>query len=154
MIINNRPLLITPDTNVLISGITTVSTPPGQIIYAWQQGLLEIALSEVMIEEFRAVLSRPYHMHRTGWTPKKLEMYIQSLYDGAAVVVAGTTPITICRDPNDNMVFATALEAKSDCIVSGDKDILAIKSYHGILTISPRSFIEEMSHILKISPTS
>lgn len=48
----------------------------------------------------------------------------------------------VCRDPDDDNILAAALSGKSDCIITGDKDLLVLKSYEGINILSPRDFIE------------
>ena len=57
-------------------------------------------------------------------------------------IIPPTTPIHICRDPKDNMFIETAIAAKADCIVSGDKDIKVLKSVDGIPILSPGAFIK------------
>lgn len=46
----------------------------------------------------------------------------------------------VCRDPDDDMVLATALSGGAVCILTGDKDLLALKSFDGIDIISPSEF--------------
>ena len=48
----------------------------------------------------------------------------------------------VCRDRDDDNVLAAALEAKADCIVTGDKDLLILKNFRGIKIISPSDFWE------------
>lgn len=43
-------------------------------------------------------------------------------------------PLTqpVCRDPDDDEVLACAITARADFIVSGDADLLVLKTYEGI----------------------
>jgi putative PIN family toxin of toxin-antitoxin system len=50
--------------------------------------------------------------------------------------------IGIVRDPDDDVVLATAVAAKVDVIVTGDADLLILKKYKGIRILSPRQFLE------------
>lgn len=69
---------------------------------------------------------------------------ISQSYPGQ-VIVAGTTPVNVCQDPEDNALFSCAVEAKANYIVSGDeKHVLPIGSYKGVKTVSPREFVEEI----------
>ena len=52
----------------------------------------------------------------------------------------------VCRDPDDDLVLATALSGRADYIVTGDDDLLqALKNYHGINPLSPRQFWEVLA---------
>jgi putative PIN family toxin of toxin-antitoxin system len=48
----------------------------------------------------------------------------------------------VCRDPDDDQILATAISAKADCIVTGDKDLLVITKYEGVEIIRPSSFAD------------
>jgi putative PIN family toxin of toxin-antitoxin system len=54
-------------------------------------------------------------------------------------------PTRVCRDPDDDIVLATALAGRADYIVTGDDDLLALKSHHGIRILSPRQFWEVLA---------
>ena len=47
----------------------------------------------------------------------------------------------VCRDPDDDLVLATALAGSAEAIVTGDADLLTHGSYSGIEIISPREFV-------------
>ena len=49
-----------------------------------------------------------------------------------------------CRDPNDDHVLELCIAAKTQYLVTGDKDLLAMKSYQGIAILTPREFWEEL----------
>lgn len=46
----------------------------------------------------------------------------------------------MCRDPDDDKLFACAKAARADYIVSDDKDVLAVASYEGALAITALEF--------------
>jgi putative PIN family toxin of toxin-antitoxin system len=46
----------------------------------------------------------------------------------------------VCRDPDDIKVLGLAVASKADYIVTGDKDLLVLKSFQGIPILNPRSF--------------
>jgi predicted nucleic acid-binding protein len=53
-------------------------------------------------------------------------------------------PKRVCRDPDDDEVLATALAARADIILTGDNDLLVLKTHEGIRILSPRQFVEWM----------
>ncbi len=46
----------------------------------------------------------------------------------------------ICRDSNDDNVLAYSLAAETDYLVTGDVDLLDLRSFRNTLIISPRDF--------------
>ncbi len=141
-----RALLITPDTNVIVSGATVSTTAPAQIIQAWRDEMIDFALCEPILTEVADVLSRPYFAGRAGWTRQRAQEYVQELRDGSTIV-PGTTPVHVCNDPDDNVVFACAHEAGADYIVSGDeKHVLPVGSFQGIPVVRPKEFTELLAH--------
>lgn len=143
-------LLITPDTNVLVSGGTISGSAPSQIIDAWRDGKIEFALSPPILDEVADVLSRPYFKKRVGWSIKTIVTYVDELREGS-YVFPGTTPVSVTTDPDDNMLFATAYEAGVSYIVSDDlKHVVPIGEFKGIKVLSPSDFI---NNVLKIHKT-
>jgi len=47
----------------------------------------------------------------------------------------------VIRDPNDDMVVATAQHAQAAYIVTRDKDLLSLQHYGGITMMTPEAFI-------------
>jgi predicted nucleic acid-binding protein len=46
----------------------------------------------------------------------------------------------VCRDPDDDWILATAVTGGCVCIVTGDRDLLDLESYHDIPILAPGSF--------------
>lgn len=47
---------------------------------------------------------------------------------------------SVCRDPDDDTVLATALTGRAACIITGDKDLLTLKKFGTIYIMSPSEF--------------
>jgi putative PIN family toxin of toxin-antitoxin system len=62
--------------------------------------------------------------------------------DRAEVVQPAALSAPVCRDPDDDVVLATALAGMAQVIVSGDADLLTLSAYEGIRILSPRQFAE------------
>lgn len=52
-----------------------------------------------------------------------------------------TEKTTVCRDEKDNMFLELAVEGKANCIITGDKDLLVLHPFRGIIIISPGNFV-------------
>ena len=46
-----------------------------------------------------------------------------------------------CRDPNDDAILETAVNAHARLLVAGDKDLLALKSFQGIAIVPPAEYL-------------
>jgi predicted nucleic acid-binding protein len=67
--------------------------------------------------------------------------FIDGLRDVAHLVTDLPQMIVVTRDPNDDMVIATAQRAQAAYIVTRDKDLLSLHHYEGIAMITPEAFI-------------
>ena len=111
------------DTNVLISAAIVPSGKPRRVVeLVRSNGRLLICADAIV--ELATRLARP-----------KFDRYLshearQSFLDGL-VSVAEIVPVSgtlhVCRDPDDDKILETAIEGKADCLVTGDKDLLALR---------------------------
>ena len=56
------------------------------------------------------------------------------------IVVPVSLKEPVCRDPDDDVVLATAVAGDVTCIVTGDEDLLVLKEFQGIDIIRPKDF--------------
>jgi putative PIN family toxin of toxin-antitoxin system len=121
------------DTNVMVAGIVT-------------EGLCREIL-EVHLPEHEAVLSQVLWDELVETLQRKFDLGPETLPILALYRQRSTwcepsaiTP-TVCRDPDDDWVLATAVAGGAEAIVSGDADLLTLSSYRGIEMLSPRQFV-------------
>ena len=125
------------DTNVVVAGI---------VAEGLCREILEIhvpehtaILSQVLWDELVVTLRRKF-----GLTPDDLP--ILALYrQHADWCEPAKLAEVVCRDPDDDWVLATALAGDAGAIVSGDADLLTLRSYSGIEMLSPRQFVSRQA---------
>lgn len=130
------------DTNVFISGLMLPTSTPGRIIGAWRTGQFSLVLSEPILAEISAVLSYPKIRKRTGWDDDTISRYLTVLRFEAEISDIRRTSARVPRDAKDNMVLATLLASKADCLVTGDLDLLTLADTYPIL--SPADFVNRI----------
>lgn len=55
----------------------------------------------------------------------------------AGIITAAEIGAVVAADPDDNALIAAALAARAGLIVSGDHELLNLKSYRGIDIVNP-----------------
>jgi putative PIN family toxin of toxin-antitoxin system len=74
--------------------------------------------------------------------PTVVAEYLMVLRRNAQILRPEAVGKEVCRDPDDLMVLGLVVPGKVDAIVTGDKDLLVIKSYKGARIMTPRGFWE------------
>jgi putative PIN family toxin of toxin-antitoxin system len=131
------------DTNTLISGALWQGLS-ARLLSAALEGKAQLFLSLPILLEFRETLQRPRFARRLaarGETPDSLMMRFRVACHEA--VPARIVPPAELRDPDDAHVLACAMGAAADVIVTGDKDLLSLKSFQGIPIIPASSALEK-----------
>lgn len=126
------------DTNVLISGIL-FGGHPRRILREGIRGRLDIVISPDILEEFHDVLVRP----KFGFTADQVDGIIQQFRESFFLVRPGVSVQVVKRDPDDDRILEAALAAEAPVIVSGDADLLDLKSWRGIRIYTPAEFVVE-----------
>jgi uncharacterized protein len=125
------------DANVLISGIF-FSGPPYQILKAWKEGKIQIAVSKEILAEYHRVAEELSEKFPSVEISQILALFTIH----AEMVNPQGLEISVCEDPDDNMFISCALGSKSKIIVSGDKHLLKISGYQEIEVLKPRMFLD------------
>jgi putative PIN family toxin of toxin-antitoxin system len=66
------------------------------------------------------------------------------LREHANISIPAPLASDICRDPDDIKILGLAIVSNADYIVTGDKDLLVLKSFQGIPILNPRSFSDAL----------
>ncbi len=132
------------DTNTIVSG-SLWQGPPARLISAALGGSARIFLSLPLLLELRETLQHPKFAERLagqGETAESLTERFRAA--GHEAVPARITAPAELRDPDDVHVLACAVAAEADAIVTGDKDLLALKSFAGIPILRVREALEKL----------
>ena|SRR3989338_757440 len=128
------------DANVLISALIL----PGlcrKIILSLENDRFIPVLSPTLLEDFLRAIEKPRLRSRVS--SEYLEEIISLIHE-KAIVVEPKNRVKVCRDPDDDAVIECAVAGKARLIVTGDKDLLVMKSYKEVKILSPRLFATKL----------
>jgi putative PIN family toxin of toxin-antitoxin system len=120
-------LRVTADTNILISGITFLGGKPSRLLDLARTGKINLAVSEAILDEMAVVLARKFH-----FAPEDVAEVRMRVTAMARTVKPAVHLDIIKEDPPDSRILECAVVAGSDLIVTGDKDLLRLKSYDSV----------------------
>jgi putative PIN family toxin of toxin-antitoxin system len=129
------------DTNVLISGLLWHGAPHDLIEQA-RASRIEVVSSAVLVREFLAVVRRRKFrsaLARSGTDAERLRRELECLIE---VIDPPPAVQPTSRDSDDDEVLAVAVAGRVDFIVSGDNDLLVLRSHAGIPIIDPVTALE------------
>jgi uncharacterized protein len=121
------------DTNVLIAAF--IAKGSCHTLVAQCLRVHSVVTSEFILNKLREKLTQKFKYSIEDAIA--VEVLLRS-----RVQVILPTPLArnVCRDPDDDMVLATALTGKAICIITGDKDLLTLKKFGSIDILSPSEF--------------
>jgi len=133
---------VVADTNVLVSALMRIGTPPARLFDACLDGLFELVFTPDTLQELRLVLVRPHIAKVLRFSPRRVLAIIQQIEQTAIVVTPAKKLNVIKKDPSDNRVIEAAVFGGAKYVISGDKAILELgdAGYHGIRFVSPAEF--------------
>lgn len=101
---------------------------------------IKIVITDQLLDEIRLVTSRP-----------KLKKYFDQ--DKVSDLIVLLEIISdkvklkkierICRDPKDDFLLALAKQSKANYLITGDKDLLTLKTHGQAYIVSPKDFDEK-----------
>jgi uncharacterized protein len=123
------------DTNILIAAFLTEGLCSGLLIRARKHDF-DLILSDDILREFKGVLTKKIKISSSD-----ISEIIDIINEAASEILHKINfAQRICRDPDDDMIIACAVEAGADYIVTGDQDLLTLKKFKNIIILSPRNF--------------
>ena len=123
------------DTNVLIAAFVADGVCATLLSRA-RKGHCDLLLCPCIVEEFQRVLRRKFKA-----SAEELAQALVLLGEAAVEMVTVDVEVSgICRDADDDRILACARAAAADCLVTGDDDLLVLKTYGTIRILTPREF--------------
>lgn len=131
------------DTNVLASGFVgfaAAERAPGRLLRLWREQRFALVVSTNILTELLKTFADPYF--RPQLSSEQIDAAQLLLQEEAMV-----TPITVhvsgvATHPEDNLVLATAVSARAEYLMTGDKKLQQLGAYQRIPILSPRAFLD------------
>jgi putative PIN family toxin of toxin-antitoxin system len=131
------------DTNIFVSALLW-GGKPREILERVLEGKDELFISRPMLNELFEVLKRPKFMMDEGY----IELFIREIEDIAKIVVVSENIRELCRDVDDNKIIECALEARADCLITGDNDLLVLKRYGHLEIVELATYFRKLEEHL------
>ena len=123
------------DTNVLLAAFLTEGVC-AKLLKRARRRQFDLVTCPFILHEFERILTRKFSSTKT-----ETEGALALITEAAQVIVRPSgAPARVCRDKDDDHVLACAQEAAADHLVTGDQDLLSLKTHRGIRIITPRDF--------------
>jgi putative PIN family toxin of toxin-antitoxin system len=126
------------DTNVFVSSF--FGGNPRKIIDLWKSEKITLCLSSAVLQEYIDVLSR------IGLKEgEELEELLSLFSRGFNIAFTTKTPEirVVKNDPGDDKFIECAVALKAYAVITGDREVLAIREYLGIRIFTPQKFLEK-----------
>lgn len=95
----------------------------------------DIALGDDLLDEILRNL-----WHKIKLPPDVVDNIGVLLREHSNILIPLPLASNVCRDPDDVKILGLAVASNADYIVTGDKDLLVLKSFQGIPILNPRSY--------------
>jgi putative PIN family toxin of toxin-antitoxin system len=123
------------DTNVLLAAFATEGLC-ATLLRRARKREFQLILCPGILQEFRRVLRGKFTA-----APEEIRKAVALIQEAAEVVTPGPAPLPgVCRDRSDDAILACALAARADFLVTGDDDLLEVRTFQRIRIVRPRDF--------------
>ncbi len=135
----NKVWRVVLDTNVLISAIEFGGICETIYLQTLKNKIRGIT-SVILIDELEQTLKTKF-----GYSPEQIN-FISSTIQKHFELVTPIVTLELLRDKDDNRVLEAAVAGGCSFIVTGDKDLLSLGIYKSIKILTPRQFLDQLSH--------
>lgn len=125
------------DSNIYVSAIAIPGGLAERALDAAMEGAFQLALSKPILDEVLGVLARKFA--RAPEELARVAVFLASV----AELVTPIRRIDVLADEPDNRILECALAADAGVIVTGDREMLKLRTWEGIAIMSLRHFVEE-----------
>lgn len=133
------------DSSALVSAFFTPEGTPASLLAHARRGAFSLVSSVEILDEVTGVLMRPKHQERYSYTLEEVVRYRRRLTALSMLATDLPSLKAVPLDPKDDMIVATAVAARADYLVTGDRrHLIVLEHYEGIRILSPRAFLSEL----------
>jgi putative PIN family toxin of toxin-antitoxin system len=136
-----EPLRAVLDSTVLVSAFLAEKKLSAELLrFARRGAFIVCSTNSILAETQRVLLEYSRIRRRYEYKDQKVFDYIQGLHV-LARLSTDLPAIRAVRDPEDDVVIATALASQASHVVTRDKDLLSLRTHEGITITTPEDFM-------------
>lgn len=128
------------DTGVFVSALIRRQGTTGDVLLALRDGRFTVIYTTEIVVEIIDVLGRAQFRTKYQIEPDDITALV-NLIRLRGELVTPAQKVTACRDPKDDKFLEAALATQTDCIVSGDADLLDLTPFEEIPILRPAEFL-------------
>jgi putative PIN family toxin of toxin-antitoxin system len=111
-------------------------------VAAWREARFDLVLSPEQLAEIGRVLAYRKIRKVLRWDDETIGRFLKQLMLRAEMVELDRMPSSLPGDAGDVPILASLLTAKGDWLVTGDGDLLALRTQYPILP--PAEFVKKL----------
>ncbi|OFW14466.1 MAG: putative toxin-antitoxin system toxin component, PIN family [Acidobacteria bacterium RIFCSPLOWO2_12_FULL_67_14] len=131
-------LKVTADTNIYISALN-FGGKPLQCLELARSERIELAISNAIITEMSRIL-----FNKFSWRREDVRDAVDQILGFTRYVHPHEMIDAVPADPDDNRTLECAVKAGSEIIVSGDTDLLTLRTFRGIEIVRVSDLLERL----------
>jgi len=121
------------DTNVWLAAFLTHGGCHDLVEYCLESHVLLI--SEGVLKEIENKLKTKFQIPKS-----RREELVAFIRDNTRRIETPALNKPVCRDPQDDHILASASGGQADCLITGDQDLLVLRTFQGIPILKPNDF--------------
>jgi putative PIN family toxin of toxin-antitoxin system len=130
-------LKIVLDTNVLLAGIATHGICEGLLAICFRDH--SVVLSDHILNELAE-----HYVGKFQATNEQASLVVDTLRKQSEVVEPAFISAEVFADADDLPVLGTAIAGKAEFLITGDKQLMELGAYQGVIILSPRAFYDRV----------
>jgi len=134
-------MIVVLDTNVIVSSLLSPAGPTAGVIRHWEANDFDVVISTHLLGELEGALGYPRVVKVLKLTQDEISSFLKYLSTITAVVGPELRLAVNEKDPDDNRILECAVAGNASYVITGDKHLLEIKEYQGIVILSPSGFL-------------
>lgn len=127
------------DTNILLSALLSPHGAPARLLDAWERRAFTLLACGELIAELRDVSTRPFF--RARLRASTFELLAAGLRDFSRFCRELSSD-AVAPDPKDSYLLALAEAGQADFLVTGDKELLALRQHKSTRIVAAAEMVE------------
>ena len=132
------------DNSALVAGwLSSRQSYIRQILDLVREGEIDVYISEAILSELKAALSKKKNLKILNEKHQKIEELIP-VYREMCIQIDDIGEVNLSRDKDDNKFLGLAQAVEADFLVTVDEDLLVLKEFEGTVILRPKETWERM----------